>query len=63
MRFKVTKSRLNFESFDMEMDINSHLMEVVAPFSFDKKTHDKIGTNTFPRQGGSGRVRQHKKPA
>ena len=42
-RFKVTKSRLNFESFDMEMDINVHVMEVVASFSFDEETHDKIG--------------------
>ena len=34
-RFKVTKSRLNFVSFDMEMEINLHDVEVVAPFSFD----------------------------
>ena len=54
-RFKVTKSRLNFESFNMEMDINLHVMEVVAPFSFNKETHDKIGTNKcngFGRSGG-----------
>ena len=52
-RFEVTKSRLNFESFDMEMETNSHDMEVVAPFYFDEDIiHDKIGTNTFPRRGG-----------
>ena len=43
-RFEVTKSILNFESFDMEIDINLHVMEVVASFSFDGETHDKIGT-------------------
>ena len=52
-RFKVTKSRLNFESFDMEMDINSHVMEVVAPFSFNEETHDKIGTNKCNEFGRS----------
>ena len=52
-RFKVTKSRLNFESFDMEMDINLHVMEVVAPFSFGKETHDKIGTNECNEFGRS----------
>ena len=53
--FKVTKSRQNFELFDMEMVINSHVMEVVAPFSFDKETHGKIATNKcneFARSGG-----------
>ena len=52
-RFKVTKSRLNFESFDMEMDINSHVMKVVAPFSFDEETRDKIGTNKYNEFGRS----------
>ena len=44
-RFEVTKSRLNFVSFDMEMEINLHDMEVVASFSFDGDIHGKIGTN------------------
>ena len=44
-RFEVTKSRLHFVSFDMEMEINSQDMEVVAPFSFDDDSHVKIGTN------------------
>ena len=44
-RFEVTKSRLNFVSFDMEMEINLQDMEVVAPFSFDEDICDKIGTN------------------
>ena len=52
----MTKSRLNFVSINMEMEINSHDMEVVATFYFDKDiTHDKIGTkkcNKFGRSGG-----------
>ena len=52
-RCKVKKSRLNFESFDMEMDINLHVMEVVALFSFEKETHDKIGTNECNEFGRS----------
>ena len=44
-RFEVTKSRLNFVLFDMEMEMNSQGVEVVSPFSFDEDIHDKIGTN------------------
>ena len=36
-RFKVTKSRLNSESFDMEMNINLHDMEVVAIIKEEEK--------------------------
>ena len=53
----MTTSRLNFESFDMEMDIKSHDMEVVASFSFDGDIHDKIGTNQCNKIDRSGRDR------
>ena len=36
------------------MDFKSHDMEVVAPFSFDKDIHDKIGTNQCNKFGRSG---------
>ena len=52
-RFEVTKSRLNFESFDMEMEINSQDMEVVAPFFLNKDIHDKIVTNECNKIGKS----------
>ena len=52
-RFEVTKSRLNFESVDMEMEINLQDMEVVAPFSFDEDIHDKIVTNECNKIGRS----------
>ena len=53
-RFEVTKSRLNSVSFYVEMEMYSHDMEVVAPFSFDKDIHDKIGTNKCNKFGRSG---------
>ena len=55
----MTTSRLNFVSFEVEIKINLHDMEVVAPLFFDKNItkdiHDKIGTNKcnkFDRIGG-----------
>ena len=52
-RFEVTKSRLNSVSFYVEMEMYSHDMEVVAPFSFDEDIHNKIGTNECNKCGKS----------
>ena len=38
----------------MEVDIDLHDMEVVAPFSVDRDIHDKIGTNKCNKFGRSG---------
>ena len=45
IRFEVTRTKLNFVLFDMEMEIDLRDMEVVASFSFDKDIHNKIGTH------------------
>ena len=51
-RFVETKSRLSFVSFDMEMEINSRDVEVVAPFYFDEDIiHNKIGTKECNKCG------------
>ena len=53
-RFEVTKFRLNFVSFDMEMEIKSQDVEVVVPFSFDEDICNKIRTNDYNKVGRSG---------
>ena len=53
--FEVTRTKLNLESFDMEMELDLHDMEKVVPFSFGEDIHDKIETNkcnTIGRSGG-----------
>ena len=53
-RFEVTRAKLNFAWFDRNMEIDPYDMEMVAPFSFDKDIHDKIGTNECNTVGRSG---------
>ena len=44
-RFEVTRTKLNFALVDTNMELDSYDIQMVAPFSFDKDIHDKIGTN------------------
>ena len=53
-RFEVTRTTLNLESFVMEMELESHDMEMVVPISSDEDIHDKIGTNECNKFGRSG---------
>ena len=53
-RFEVTRTTLNLESFDMEMELDSYDMEMVVPISSDEDIHDKIGTNECNKFGRSG---------
>ena len=64
-RFEVTKSRLKlkFVLFEIEIEMNLQDMEVVAPFSFDKDIHDKIGTNKCNKidRSGEGPIKEEEK--
>ena len=52
-RFEVTQTTLNLESFDVEMEVESYDMDMVAPKSSDKDIHNKIETNECNKFGRS----------
>ena len=44
-RFEVAGSKLNLESFDMELELDLYHMKMIVPISSDEESHKKIGTN------------------
>ena len=51
-------TKMNFASFDMEIEIDWYDVEVVAPFSFNEDIiHNKIGTNECNKFGICKRMR------